>query len=208
MNENRYNIVSNYFQTFPQRPQRPGLVVLLLLGLFWSGCGQLYRVAPLARVERGLPSSRLADLVIEARGLDGDRSLEQFDANLPMAGVLAVEVRLTNRGVAPRALTALGYSVEDANGNAYLPLVPREALKSVMKFYGNRIFQISAHQVTKESYEQVALRQSGELAVGEEVHGILFFAIPRQAPLHRGFTLRAGFGPESIRLALTEPFRP
>jgi hypothetical protein len=105
MNENRYNIVSNYFQTFPRRP---GLVAPPPLGSSGPGCGQLYRVAPLARVERGLPSSRLADLVIEARGLDGDRSLEQFDANLPMAGVLAVEVRLTNRGAAPLGTDCAG----------------------------------------------------------------------------------------------------
>ena len=76
----------------------------------WAACGgQLYKVAPLPASRppeisanspigspTGSPTGKLTGLSIGAAVLDGDRSLEQFEANLPMAGVIAVDIRLSN----------------------------------------------------------------------------------------------------------------
>ena len=201
MNENKYNIAAIYFLIFRYRSNIGRLVVLLLLGL-GTGCGQLYRVSPLVKTAGDLVTGRLGDVMIEARGLAGDRSLEQFEGNLPMAGVLAVEVRVSNRGPASLALPEIEYLLKDSAGTECQPLTPARALTRVMKFYGNRIYQVEAHRETVRSYERIALRRAGELAAGEEAGGILFFAIPRQPPPEGVFSLRISRSGQSISLAI------
>ena len=142
-------------------------------------------------------------LLIEARALDGDRSLEQFEGNLPMAGVLAIDLRLLNRSGGPIDLGSLSFTLLAGTGQPCAELLPERALRRVMKFYGNRIYQIESHRETVESYRQIALSRLGALGVGEERRGILFYAIPRQSLLDRGFSLRVSRGGESISLAVS-----
>lgn len=203
MNDLKYNIDATYFLLFRRSWRGELLLVVTLISAIGMGCGRLYRVSPLVTTD-AVPSvsGRLGNLEIGARAFDGDRTLEQFEANLPMAGVLAVEVRMTNRGPSPRPLEQVEFSVLDDRGAGYPSLAPEEALKRVMRFYGNRIYQIEAHRETVESYQQIALRRIGELTLEGEVHGILFFAIPRQAPLGDNLSLRVKLSGETITLML------
>ena len=178
------------------------LVAVILIG---TACGgQLYRVKPLSGPPVDSPTTAsLLDLGIEARGLDGDRSLEHFEGNLPMAGVLAVEVHLTNRSTSPLSLGSLNFALFERDGRPCHELTPDRALRRVMKFYGNRIYQIEAHRETVEGYRRIALPRGGELGAGEVRCGVIFYAIPAQAPLDAGFSLQVNLADESTRLAIT-----
>jgi hypothetical protein len=189
---------------------RKNFLPLMVLGgivAIAGGCGQLYRVTPLPRVggedgKIGVEMGRLAGLSISAVALDGDRTLEHFEGNLPMAGVLAIEVRVRNQGTTALPMESIRFGVDDAGAKRCSPLRPEKALRRVMKFYGNRIYQIEAHLETVAAYQRMEMRQTGEIAAGEELHGLLFFEIVRQAPLTGGYSLVVSHAGESVRIRL------
>lgn len=169
-----------------------------------SGCGgRIYNVAP-------LPSSRPPELLtnstntfsINAKGLLGDQALERFDANLPLAGVLAVDVRMANRTSVAINVGSLKFQVSSASGKPLKLLTPKNALKRVMKFYGNSFYRIDARQRTIESYEATALPLTAAVLSQEERRGILFFETERGSTKFDGFVLSifGGASPISIKL--------
>lgn len=155
--------------------------MLSLCALAGSSCGgELYSVTPLPSTPLpDLATNHTGDFNINAMALDGDLALERFDANLPLAGVIAVDVRLVNRATSSINANALKFELHDASGKALKPLTPKSALKRVMKFYGNSFYRIDARQHTIESYEATALPLGSALASQEERRGILFFEVRR-----------------------------
>ncbi|MBL8166554.1 MAG: hypothetical protein JNJ50_00275 [Acidobacteria bacterium] len=129
------------------------------------------------------------ELKVGATVLDGDRSLEQFEANLPLAGVIAVDVRVANATGTIIPGGKLKYSLRDASGKTLKQLAAKKALKRVMKYYGDSFYAIAAYQRTLADYEALALPQSAPLNVQDERRGLLFFEAPRNSPNGRGFTL-------------------
>lgn len=166
--------------------------------LLLAGCGgQLYKVAPLPA-----PSQlTVGEMGIGAAVLDGDRSLERFEANLPMAGVLPVEVSLVGQANEAPRLADWQFEVRDAAGQVCRRLAPEKALRRVMKFYGNNFYPIAARKRTEEDYRAIALGASGD-STGE-MRGMLFFEIPPQAPLSTGFSLTVKKGGQSATLPLS-----
>lgn len=186
-----------------------------LLPLWLVGCGgALYRVAPLP-TGPALPSHSLgeaegvATLQVGAAYYDGDESLRQFEANLPLAGVLAVEVHLLNRGGESADLSAMKIEVRSTREESGAPL-PRltgdKALRRVLRAYGNRLYTIESHRVTLARYREIELPLTGELASGEECRGVLFFAIPPQAPLEETYAVTVALGERKVKIPL--PARP
>lgn len=176
---------------------------IFFLLLLSTGCGRLYRVTPLPKEPvRTIISAPVNGLEVAATALDGDRSLEQFEANLPMAGVLAVEVVIANRAKMPISLESVQYTLVDPGGQTTTRLAPELALRRVMKFYGNRIYQIDAHRDTLADYHKIALLERGVVESGRETRGVLFFAISRQAPLLSGFSLAVRVDGQTVSLPL------
>lgn len=179
--------------------------LLVLIVLTTSGCGQLYRVTPLPKAtDEVAPATTIGTVGVVATALDGDRSLEHFDGNLPMAGVLAVEVRLKNSGPA-WPLSALDYSLRDTSHLRAAPLRAEQALRRVMKFYGNRLYQVEGYRETLAGYRRMELPRTGEIGRGEEINGILYFQIPRQARLAEGYQLVIRLGAETRSISLGPP---
>jgi hypothetical protein len=163
---------------------------LSALGLMLSACGgQLYKVAtppkgappPLAATDQGL--------VAAAKVLAGDEAMEQFDANLLLAGVVPVDVRLANRTAANIPLGPLRWELKDGGATLFKLLPPKKALKRVMGFYGNRLYRPAAYQHTFESYERLALPLATTLEPQAELRGFLFFETKYEATNLRGLTL-------------------
>ena len=141
------------------------------------GCGaQLYNVTP-------LPASLSADdiangeqgLIAATAILDGDQSLERFDANLPLAGVIAVDVRLVNRTPSPVKTDSLKFSLRDASGGNLKPIPPDQALKRVMKYYGDGFYRKDAKLRTVESYEKIGLATNSVIPAQGNLRGFLFY---------------------------------
>ncbi len=168
-----------------------GFCVALLL---FSGCGgQLYRVAPAPKVATPGPSGE--GLAMTARLLTGDELLEQFDANLLLAGVIVVDARVVNRTAAAQTME---FALQDSAGASLKPLLPKQALQRLMKFYGNLLYAKAAYANTLAQYESLAWPLSFTLEPQADKHGFLFFATTTDATALRGLRLTAAG--QSIKL--------
>lgn len=163
-----------------------GFCAVLLL---FSGCsGQLYRVAPAPKVAAPASSGEVKEQALAARLLTGDELLEQFDANLWLAGVIVVDARIANRGAAAQTVA---FALQDASGVSLKPLLPKQALQRVMKFYGNLLYAKAAYANTLAQYEALACPLTFTLEPQAERRGFLFFAAATSATNQRGLRLTA-----------------
>ena len=149
-----------------------------LLSLF-SGCsGQLYRVAPASKVSVPASNNEAKDLALAARLLTGDELLEQFDANLLLAGVIVVDARIANHTAAAQTVA---FALQESSGTLLKPLLPKQVLQRVMKFYGNLLYAKAAYANTLAQYETLACPLSFTLEPQAERRGFLFFAAATDA---------------------------
>lgn len=177
----------------------PALVLLCL-----SGCAApIYTVAPLPKAAPPEKASATAGaLEVTALALSDERAIEQFDANLPLAGLIAVDVRLINRSSAPIAISSLRMSLVDSSGRALKAIPSKKALGRVMKYYGVRLYGKEAYARTVESYAAIALSLEGDLAPSSERAGIVFFQHKGPVSDMSGYRLSIEGGPSSISLQL------
>jgi hypothetical protein len=170
---------------------RTTVTVLLgsLLPILAACGGRLYKVAPLPANAPPEISLGKGGLDIGAVALDGERSYERFEANLPLAGVIAVEVRMINRSEAAIMTNSLKFELRDSSGAPFKQLAPKKALGAVMKYYGDRFYAKIAYQRTLEDYESVALKQASAIEPEKEIRGIVFFQTKRETTSVDGLIL-------------------
>ncbi|MCI0338606.1 MAG: hypothetical protein L0226_13600 [Acidobacteria bacterium] len=180
------------------------IVVNVFCLLTVAGCGgQLYKVAPLpASTPPELSTNSAGGLNLGATALDGDQSVEQFEANLPLAGVIAVDVRLQNRSSEPINANNLRFELSDGTGAKFKKIPPKKALSRVMKFDGYSFYRVDARQRTLENYEAIALKLDGVIGPQEDRRGFLFFESKTESSSFIGMTLSVtGAGiPNSLQL--------
>ncbi|MGH9754888.1 MAG: hypothetical protein ACREA2_19090 [Blastocatellia bacterium] len=128
-------------------------------------------------------------LDIGAVALDGERSYERFEANLPLAGVIAVDVRMINKSEATIMANSLKFELRDASGVALKRIAPKKALGAVMKYYGDKFYAKVAYRRTLDDYESVALKQGSAIEPEEELRGIVFFQTKRETASVEGLIL-------------------
>src|SRR5262249_55883489 len=172
--------------------------------LVLAACGgRLYKVAPLpASVPPEISMGNGGGLDIGAVALDGERSYERFEANLPLAGVIAVDVRMINKSEATIMTDSLRFELRNPSGAALKRIAPKKALGVVMKYYGDKFYAKAAYQRTLEDYESVALKQRGAIETEGEIRGIVFFQTKRETTSVDGLILSAaGLSPPvNVRL--------
>src|SRR5262245_33973000 len=110
--------------------------VVVLLGSLLPGltaCGaRLYKVAPLPEIAPPeISMGNGGGLDIGAVALDGERSYERFEANLPLAGVIAVDVRMINRSEGTLRTSSLEFELRNSSGAALKRIDPKKALDTV-----------------------------------------------------------------------------
>lgn len=176
--------------------------------LLLAACGgPLYKVAPLPGSPLPeLPVNNTAGLQLAAVAMEGDRALEQFDANLPLAGVIAVEVRLVNRTAAEIKTSRLKFALRDATNdkrNRLRLAKPKRALQRVMRYYDDhRFYVIEGYRQTRAGYDALALPLSEPLAPQQERRGFLFFETRRGPASLQGLTLSVTGAGTNINLPL------
>jgi hypothetical protein len=183
-----------------------GYLHAVLFCLLLTGCGgRLYNVASLPSAPAPeITTGEAAGLNVGAAALAGDEALERFSANLPLAGVIAVDVKLINRTSGLVEVDRLRFELKDRSGRGLKPLAPRAALKAVMKYYGNSFYAIAARQRTREDYDAVSLDKLVALAAQEERRGILFYQAPRGTTDVGGMalTITGGAAPMSVSVGV------
>ena len=166
----------------------------LLCGALVSTLGAcsipLYKVEPLPK-----NSPMAAGQTINVNGLevtaaaltDDDKSFERFEANLPLAGILVVDVKLVNRS--SDTVKSLKFELRDASGKKFLLLDANKELKQVMKFEGVRLYPIEGRKETLEQLQAIALPKKLTLAAQEEKRGVLFFHAKQDVAQLKGLIL-------------------
>ncbi len=166
------------------------LFVPALACLALGACGgQLYKVATPPQSTPPFLTADATGLRAVAKALNGDEAMEQFDANLLLAGLVAVDVRLANRTAEPLQITLLRPELHDSGNALFKLLPPQQALKRVMRYYGNRLYAKAAYAQTLADYEALALPLTATLAPHEERRGFLFFETKAYATTLTGLTL-------------------
>ncbi len=176
---------------------RPGIILFtgLFIGLWLmlASCGgQLFKVVPrpVSPPAELIAAPASGNLEVSAFAVaDDDRAFEQFGANLPLAGLIAVDARLMNRTAAPINARALKFELRDATGKQFKIIAPKKALKRLMKFYQMRIYGLEAYRRTRADLETLALQTDHPLAPQEERRGVLFFEAKRDVAALAGLTL-------------------
>jgi hypothetical protein len=165
------------------------LFASFLPGLAACG-GRLYKVAPLpASVPPVISMGNGGGLDVGAVALDGELSYERFEANLPLAGVIAVDVKMINKSEATIMTDSLRFELRNPSGAALKRIAPKKALGAVMKYYGDKFYAKIAYRRTLEDYESVALKRGGAIEPEREIRGIVFFQTKRETASVDGMIL-------------------
>jgi hypothetical protein len=156
---------------------------LLFGGLLLSGCGtRLYNVAsrPVALpAESEVAATSPAGFSITASAFtEDDAAWQQFGANLPLAGIVAVRVNLLNNTTISVNLKKLKFVLRDDAGKQFKPIAPKKVIKRLLKFQGTRLYGLEAYRNTRTDYEAIAL-PIDLLASQQQRSGLLFFEAKR-----------------------------
>jgi hypothetical protein len=181
-------------------------VPCLLLALALAGCGT--RLYDVAAVPKAMPAGAVAG--VTAKGLEvsaaalaeDDEAFARYGGNLPLAGVVAVDVRVANRADKELKTGGLKFELRDAAGKRLKQIDAKKALKRLMKLNQIETYLIEAHRRTREDFAATALPRSATLEPQGEVRGVLFFDAKRDAAKLGPLTLTVKGGATPIQLQL------
>lgn len=134
--------------------------------------------------------------VAESRGIsfqaealtDEDYLYETFDANLIMAGILPVRVKVGNSS--PEALNLKRARFEVGSGGRPLKMMDaRRAYKRLVSYYGISTYSQEGYRESRDDFSAYALNLEPPLPPGETRQGILFFQVPDEQIRRGGLTL-------------------
>ena len=179
-------------------------ITLLFLISLASCSAQLYKVAPLpASAPPDLTKASADGLNAGADVIESDRSIKQFEANLPMAGVIAIDLLIVNKSDLPIGLHTLKFELRDSVGLKFKQIPPKTALSKVMKFYGDNFYTLEARRRTREDYNAIAFKAEKVLASQEERRGFLFFETKKDTAILPELILQISGAKTEIILALS-----
>ncbi|MEN3333206.1 MAG: hypothetical protein V7641_2571 [Blastocatellia bacterium] len=109
---------------------------------------------------------------------DEDFLLATFDANLILAGILPVNLTITNRTAQPLDLRKARFTVRAIDGHAYQAAEAKRAFKRLIKYYEISTYSKPAYKESQEDFAAYAFDATRPLAIGESRQGMLFFIVP------------------------------
>ncbi len=191
---------NNRRRDFAARP----LALSLLLPLLLGACSvPLYKVAPLPQnvpIEGGQTVVANSLEVTASALTEDDQAFERFETNLPLAGIVVVDLKLVNR--ASESTKVLKFELQDSTGKSFPLLDAKKQLKKMMKSDGVRLYAVAGRQQTLEQLQAVALPKKLSLAAREEKQGVLFFHAKRDVAQLKGLLLIVKGGKQPVTLPL------
>jgi hypothetical protein len=164
--------------------------MFLWAGLLISCRPALYNIAPLEKSANMLAgrSSSVGEFDISASAvLTDEEAFRRFDSNLILAGLLAVNVTVFNRGNVEKVLRV---ELVAASGEHWDPTQASKVLKRMMSFEGVRMYPLEAKRVTLANLEAQALPGKLAVAGGFTKQGIYFFDLKQDLTSRSGLFLR------------------
>ena len=169
----------------------PGAVLLAIL----CACGgKPFNVRPRPSLPESAYQARgeAEGLTIQAEALtDEDLLYETFDANLILAGILPVRIKMINSRADEFSVKKARFEIRSPGGAAYRAVDPRKAYKQLVSYYGITVYRKDAYRQSQQDFASYALDTAKTLSSGETREGILFFVVPGELAVGGNFTLLA-----------------
>lgn len=183
-----------------------GCFALAILFLSASCGGKTFNVKVQPKADPAHVGSAATSNGLTARAeaeWDEDWLMENFDANLVLAYVLAVRVVIENRGAEPIRTKKLDLELLDGEQHRFKYLKPKKAMKAIEGYYGVTIQSKTGRKLYQQDFLANALDLETPLAPGESRQGFVFFDLPKDANQQHPLTLR--LHSKSDKIDLTTP---
>jgi len=144
------------------------------------GCGRPFDVKTATRpaVANYDSKATLDSVSVEAQAVTDENYLyDNFDANLILAGVMPVRVRLTNVSTDSVAAKDARFELE-AQGQHYKAVEPKKALKRLMSYYEISAYSKAGYRKSLEAIASHALDLETPIDAGQSRQGLVFFLLP------------------------------
>jgi hypothetical protein len=170
-----------------------------LLVMFVAACGKPFNVKPKPDVKDVAPNAQaILTAEGESNGLqihaaaitDEDYLYHTFEANLILAGVLPVHMKMTNTGAENAQLKNAKLEIK-AQNQSYKMLDSHKAYKRLMSFYEISIYNKHGHRESRKDFDTHAFDMKKSLAAGESREGLIYFAVPNEVIKNGNLTLSA-----------------
>jgi len=168
----------------PKQTLRRGVYSFFFaVSLTFAGCGgkpfEVKTRADLPPPSASVASAQSSRITIQAEALrDEDYLNDTFDANLILAGVLPVRLKLTNGSQEPVDLNKSRFEIKAANGHSYKASDPKKAFKRLVAYYEISTYSKPGYRESQEAFTGYALDLSKPLGAGETREGLVFFVVP------------------------------
>jgi hypothetical protein len=176
-----------------------GTLLVCLLALFVAACGKPFNVKPKAEVKPITGQAQTAlkaegesnGLMIQAEAItDEDYLYDTFAANMIMADVLPVRLKLTNTTAESAELRRAKLEIQSQN-KSYKLLDSHKTFKRLMSYYGISIYNKRGFKESRQDFDTHAFDLKKPLAAGESREGLIYFAVPKEMIKSGDLTLAA-----------------
>ena len=153
-----------------------GLVFTFVL----SACGKPFNVQPKpkAMTPSYKASVELNGLRVDAGAVtDEDQLYDTFEANLLLAGVLPVNLKLANTQKENITLKNARFTIK-AQNQTFKSIDAKSAYKRLMKYYSISIYNKAGYKESREDFSSYEINVKNHLAENEQREGLMFFAVP------------------------------
>jgi hypothetical protein len=120
---------------------------------------------------------------------DEDYLYDNFDANLILAGVYPVSLKVTNSGAEVLELKRARFEIRSETGKRFGVSDARRAYKRLISYYEISLYSKNGYKRSLDDFSSHAFDLKAPLGPGESRQGILFFAVPATDSAGSDFTL-------------------
>src|SRR5688572_6262014 len=169
------------------------------LAMLGAACGKPFNVKPKPDVKTAVPGAQaIYKAEGEANGLkiyatainDEDYLYDTFEANLPLAGVLPVRLKVSNTGTEAAQLKNAKLVIQSQN-QSYKILDSHKAYKRLMSYYGVSIYNKHGFKESRDDFDTHAFDLKKPLMAGESREGLIYFSVPHEVIKGGNLTLLA-----------------
>lgn len=189
----------------------PKVCALLAASIFIASCGggSLYKVKPVVqspvRAEAANSGSADAIKVRAVALLTDEESMELFESNLPLIGLLPVRVEIANASGASFALDHVRFHLREGDaGKEWKQVTPKKVVARILKAEAVTFYNPNSRARFEEELSAHAFDMKSPLGASERRQGLIFFQTPKKEAVSspQGLKLTVEGLPQAVELRL------
>jgi hypothetical protein len=169
----------------------PKTLFLLTILFITTACNTSFQIKPRQEVSLTKINAISSNFEpLEAEILSEDKVVEVFDANLFLAGIIPIQVSLTNDNQQPLVFTEKDFVLIDSTGQKFNNIKAKDALDRVFDYYGITAYNIYSYETMKTNFLSHSLALKESFTPGEKRQGLLYFKFEKRSPIPKGLKLK------------------